>query len=143
MSDFAKREAINRLQDRTFLIPDSFDFAYGPGAANISNITITCKDVFGRVLTGARNLTVYLAAASTGIGLTALTASGTVQAKASSGTDMGVITAKKALDIQTLANGTYILEITDTGKQAFYVSVVNPATGLPVTSRALAPADFG
>ena len=57
-------------------------------------------------------------------------------------TDVGILTAKKALAVHTLANGTYTLEITATGKTAYYVGVMLPC-GLIVVSRVMATADYG
>ena len=68
---------------------------------------------------------------STGAGLTATTASGTVQAGAS-GTDLGTLTAKKALACRTTAAGLYILAITDTAKTGFYPVVTIPGRKLIV-----------
>jgi len=44
-----------------------------------------------------------------------------VAAKAASGTDLVVLTAKKVYLAQTLVSGVYIMSITDTAKTGFYV----------------------
>jgi hypothetical protein len=103
--------------------PATVAISAAAGAANVCNVTITVKDAAGNSMTVPCLLTVWLSDAATGAGLTATSASGTVQAKAASGQDMGTLTAKKALIVQTKANGTYILEITDTGKTGFYPCV--------------------
>jgi hypothetical protein len=85
----------------------------------------------------------HLSDDATGLGLTATDASGTVTAKAASGTDFGVLTAKKALLAQTKADGSFILEITDTAKTSFYV-IATPLVGCaPSGSAALITADYG
>ncbi len=99
----------------------SFSFTPAAGAANVSNVTIQAKDAEGASLAGVHLLTVWLSDASTGLGLTGTSASGTVTAKAASGAVFGTLTAKKALVVQTLADGSFVLEITDTAKTGFYV----------------------
>ena len=81
--------------------------------------------------------------AATGAGLTGTSASGTVQAKAASGTDLQAVTAKKHLRVQTLATGIYTLEITDSGKTGFYVCAQNPQTGVTEVSAQLVTGDYG
>jgi hypothetical protein len=118
-------------------------FTIVAGAANITTVKIQAANKDGNPIAGVFNLTVFLSDAATGIGLTAVTASGTVQAKAASGTDVGVITAKKALDVTTLADGSYTLEITDSAKTLFYIGSTIPSTGQIVVSRKLTTPDFG
>lgn len=113
------------------------------GAANVSTIKIQAADGEGHAIAGVHELTVWLSDASTGIGLTGTAASGTVQAKANSGTDLGVLTAKKALRVLTLADGSYTLEITAAAKTGYYVAASVPATGNVVVSRVLVAGDYG
>lgn len=146
MSEFTKREAINRLQATAQLLDDAMStvsFTFTAGAANVANVKISCLDADGNVIAVPRNLTIYLSDASTGLGITGTAASGTVQAKSASGTDLAVLVAKKALIAQTLADGTYTLEITATGKTAYYVVVIDPLTGKPIVSRVMATGDYG
>ena len=135
--------SIDRLSVGNKVIPSDIAFAIAAGGANVSEITISVTDISGNVITGVHNLTVILSDAATGVGLTGTSASGTVQAKSASGTDLAALTAKKALHVQTLADGTYILEITDDAKTTFYVAAVIPSHGLLEVSRILATADYG
>jgi len=102
-------------------LPASITFSIGAGSANISNITITVVDAAGNPVLGVHNLDVWLSDAASGAGLTGTTASGTVQAKSASGTVLTAYVAKKALRVQTLATGVFVLEITDTAKTGFYI----------------------
>lgn len=123
-------------------IPVDIAFAISAGAANVTNVEISVTNKDGLVIPGVHVLDVWLSDAATGVGLTAATASGTVQAKAASGTVHGDLTAKKALRVSTLATGKFTLEITDTVKTGFYVAA---ATGiLPAqVSRQLVTGDYG
>lgn len=118
-------------------------FAYATGAANVSEVTITVVDAAGSTIAAPFTLTVWLSDAATGVGLTATSASGTVQAKSASGDDFGTLTAKKALVVQTLATGIYILEITDTAKTGFYPSAVVPGTGATAVGAQMVTGDYG
>lgn len=123
--------------------PATVTFAAAAGGANVSEVTITVKDAAGATLAGIRNLEIWLSDAATGAGLTGTTASGTVTAKAASGTVLTALTEKKHLVGQTLASGTFILEITDTAKTGFYVAVANPLTGAPIVSAQLVTGNYG
>lgn len=94
-------------------------FTPAAGGANVTNISIQFKDAGGNNIAYPVDFTVSLSDAATGAGLTATTASGTVVAGAS-GTDLGTLTAKKALVSRSTAAGLYILQITDTAKTGFY-----------------------
>lgn len=117
-------------------------FAVAAGAANVSEVTITVKDGTGTAMAVPCILDVLLSDAATGTGLTATTASGAVAAKASSGTDLAVLVAKKATKVQTKADGTYILSITDTAKTGFYV-VANIPGQKPSVSSVLVTGSYG
>ena len=106
-------------------------------------VTITVKDANGDTLAGVYNLDVWLSDAATGAGLTGTSASGTVTAKTASGAVVGTYSAKKALRVQTLATGVFILEITDTAKTAFYVCAALPTSGEAQVATVLATADYG
>jgi hypothetical protein len=121
----------------------SVGFTPAAGAANVCEVTLQVKKADGTAATGPFNLDVWLSDAATGVGLTATTASGAVAAKASSGTDLGTLTTKKALRVQTLANGSYILSITDTSKTGFYVCAAVPGTGKPSVSSQLVTGNYG
>ena len=118
-------------------------FTIASGAANVTEIAIAMLDGNGDAVADAAPMTVWLSDAATGAGLTATSASGTVQAKSASGADFGVLSAKKALIAQPLATGIYTLEITDTAKTGFYVCIQNPFTGAISVSRQLVTGDYG
>lgn len=91
------------------------------GAANITEVTITAKDGAGNTVAAVHNIDVWLSDDVAGEGLTGTTASGTVTNKAASGIVLSTYTAKKALRVQSLKTGVFVLEITDTAKTAFKV----------------------
>ena len=121
-----------------------FDYTLTPaaGAANVCEVTIQAKDPDGAAIAHVVPLLVWLSDAATGAGLTATTASGNVEAKAASGTVLSALTAKKALLVQTLADGSFVLSITDTAKTAFKVCVQSPQGETP-TIATLETADYG
>jgi hypothetical protein len=125
------------------LVPQRIAYSIAAGGANVCEVTLTVQDGHGNAMAVPIVLNVWLSDAATGAGLTASSASGTVQAKSASGADFGALTAKKALVVQTKADGTYILEITDTAKTGFYVAAELPFAGLPVISRQLVTGDYG
>ena len=100
--------------------PYSVTFSPAAGSSNVCEITIKVTDYEGTTVADVHNLDIWLSDAATGAGLTATSASGTVAAKAASGVDFQIYSAKKAFRVQTLATGVYILSITDTAKTAFY-----------------------
>jgi len=106
--------------------PSRATISAAAGSSNVCEITITIKDGNGTAVTGPVVFDVLLSDAATGAGLTATTASGTVAAKASSGTDLSTLVSKKALKVQSKADGTYILSITDNAKTGFYPVVQIP-----------------
>ena len=122
--------------------PVSFTFGIASAGTNIAEVTITAKDADGNTVAAPLICTVWLSDAATGVGLTGTAASGTVAAKSASGADFGVLTAKKATVVQTLASGIYILEITDSAKTAFYVCAQAP-NGVVGISTQLATGDYG
>lgn len=88
---------------------------------NSTKVTFQLVDHEGNSVAAVRTFLITLSDdATNGAGLTATTASGAVAAGAS-GADMGALTAKKALIVQTNASGVYVLTITDTLKTAFTV----------------------
>jgi hypothetical protein len=125
------------------LTPQRIAYSIAAGGANVCEVTLTVQDGHGATRAVPVPLTIWLSDAATGAGLTATAASGTVQAKSASGADFGVLTAKKALVVQTKADGTYILEITDSSKTGYYVAAQLPFSGLPVVSRVLVSGDYG
>jgi hypothetical protein len=93
-----------------------------PGATTVSLITITVRNANGAPR-GPTTFDVFLSDATTGVGLTAVTASGAVgtQTPGTTGTDIDAAVAKKYVTVQNLANGTYVLSITDAAKTPFKV----------------------
>lgn len=123
-------------------IANKVTFSIAAGAANVCNVTGTVTDVSGNAVAETQVLLVWLSDAATGIGLTGTSASGTVTT-ATNGTDMGAITAKKALFVLTNASGVFTIEITDIAKTTFYVGASVPGSGQTNVSRILATADYG
>lgn len=132
-----------RLQLGGVAVPGTVSFTPAAGGANVCEVTIAVKDAAGNALAGVRNLEIWLSDAASGAGLTGTTASGAVAVKASSGTDLTALTAKKHLIGQTKSDGTYILSITDTAKTLFYVCVRHPMTGAPIVSAKLVSGNYG
>lgn len=124
-------------------VPRSVVFSPASAAANVSEITCSVADHDGVAIPGVFTFDLWLSDDATGAGLTGTTASGTVTNKAASGIVIATNTAKKALRVQTLADGTFVLEITDTAKTAFFVCADLPSMGSTQVSTALATADFG
>lgn len=107
------------------------------GAANIADVSFHMRDGAGNAVAGVFTFDVYLSDAASGAGLTATTASGTVQAATSGGVIIATNVAKKSFSIQTNASGIFILEITDTAKTHFYpVAALGGAVtvGAPLTT---------
>jgi hypothetical protein len=124
-------------------LAESFTFTPAAGAANVCDVTIQAVNASGDSVAGVFNLDVQLSDAATGVGLTATSASGTVTAKSASGAVIGTYTAKKALRVQTLADGSFVLEITDTAKTGFYPVAIQPASGQAIVGDQLVTADYG
>jgi hypothetical protein len=124
-------------------IPTSVSISAAAGASNICDVTITVKDGAGVTQAAVTPLIVWLSDAATGAGLTGTTASGTVQAKTASGTDIQVLTTKKAVLVQTLATGVYTLEITDSAKTEFYVCAAPLGSGTATIGTKLTAAKYG
>lgn len=107
---------------------------------NATKVTFQLVDHENNAVAAVRTFLITLSDdATNGAGLTATTASGAVAAGAS-GADIGALTSKKALVVQTDATGKYILSITDTAKTAFTV-----VANLPdhVSLLTLATANYG
>ena len=121
----------------------TFTMTAATGGSNVTEVTITPKDANGTAVTGVLNYDLWLSDATTGAGLTATTASGSVTVKTSSGEVIGTLTTKKALRVQSLATGLFILSITDTAKTAFKVCAAVPGTGVAVVGITLATGDYG
>jgi hypothetical protein len=127
----------NLLDDQ----PKSATFAVAAGASNISSVTITAKDAAGVAMGRAVFMLVWLCDTGTG---NALTSHDTVTiAAGASGADFGILTANKALLVQTTAAGLYVLTITDAHKTAFYVCAKFLNGSAPSVSAVLSAASYG
>ncbi len=122
--------------------PAQIVFTKAAGASNICEVKAQVKDAQGNAIAGVFNFDLWLADTASGAGLTGTSASGTVAAKASCGVDLSTYTAKKALRVQTLADGSYTLSITDTAKTPFYVCVQAPGAGT-MAATLLAAGNYG
>jgi len=123
--------------------PASVTLTPAAGAADVCEVTVAVKDAAGAAVAQVFNLDLWLSDAASGAGLTAVTASGAVTNKTASGIVLGTYTAKKALRVQTLATGVFVLSITDSAKTGFYVVAQVPATGRPAVSAQLVAGDYG
>lgn len=123
--------------------PASYTLTPAAAGANVSEVTITMKGAGGAAVSGVHTFDVWLSDASTCSGLTGTSASGTVTAKAASGTVIGTYEAKKALRVATLTTGVFILEITDNAKTGFYVCAASPLTGKATASAQLTAGSYG
>lgn len=117
-------------------------FAVAAGGANVSEVTITVADLDDTAAAAVHHIDVWLSDAASGAGLTGTTASGTVTAKAASGVVISTYTAKKALRVQSLATGVFVLEITDSAKTGFYVAAAGP-DGRAYVSSQLVTGNYG
>lgn len=140
-------------------LPTNFIFGITPATANICDVQILPLDanlVSPNVNISQSNsctgfismpVTLWLSDSALGQGLTATTASGTVQARSSYGVDLVALVAKKMLMSQCIAapdsTNSYTLRITDTAKTGFYVVVRNNFSGQIFVSRQLTSADYG
>lgn len=122
--------------------PETAAISNAAGTTNVSLVTFQLKDGGGNVLAAVTALDVWLSDAATGIGLTATTASGAVAA-GTSGTDIGVLTTKKANRVLTDATGKYILSITDTSKTTFYPCCSIPGSGKTIVGAQLTTGSYG
>ena len=116
--------------------------AAAAGGSNVAEVTVTVKDAAGVTVAAVHHLDVWLSDSATCAGITGTAASGTVQAKAASGRDVVVYTAKKSVRVETLATGVYVLEITDTAKTGFFVCGTS-GTGKAVASAQLVTGSYG
>jgi hypothetical protein len=108
------------IRDRA---PFSLTMTPATDGANATRIAIQVVDHDDAAVSGVFHFDLLLSDAADGGGLTATTASGAVAAKSGAGgSDLAVLTAKKALRVQTDNTGKYVLSITDTAKTAFRVA---------------------
>ena len=131
------------LKQSGVAVPTAITFVAAAGGANVCEVTITVTDNAGNALATAWPLAIWLSDDAEGEGLTGTSASGTVQAKAASGSDLTELTAKKHLSAVALATGIYTLEITDDQKTTFYVAAAVLGGGARGVSAILATGDYG
>lgn len=131
------------VDDRQLATPLYATAVAATDGANTTLVTITVRDQRGRKVPCA--MIVTLSDATTGIGLTATTASGAVTDKTAgtTGQILSILVAKKAWLVQTAAAGTYQLSIIDSAKSLFKVAVTLLADGLVQPVITLAAADYG
>lgn len=110
--------------------------------SNVTLVTLTCRNAQGRAV-GPKSFFLYLSDSASAVGYSATTASGavTVKTAGTTGTLLGTRLAKFGLDVQTLANGTFQLSITDTAKTAFKVCA--DIDGVAQVAITLAAASYG
>ncbi len=123
------------------IVAGGVTFTPAAGTSNICNVSIQFNDGLGNALDTPVNFDWWLSDAVTGAGLTATTASGTVQL--STGEDLVEYVSKKAGRGQTTAAGLAVLEITDSAKTGFYVCVAMPSFGYTRVSSVLITANYG
>ncbi len=131
------RNEDQRLIDK----PNHVTGAAATDGANVTLVTLTLRNSRGRAVPG--EFGVRLSDNASGLGLTATTASGNVTDKTAgtTGQVLSALVAKKALLVQSAADGTYQLSITDTAKTAFVVAAVVDGLVMPVVT--LATASYG
>jgi len=97
------------------------------------DITVTVQDAQGATIADVFTLDLWMSEASTGIGLTADTYSGTLTA--GTGAILDTHTAKKHFVVQTAATGVFVGTLVDSANPADqYVAVRHPLTGRNVVS---------
>ena len=130
-------------QDYMANSPAGFEMTAVAAAANVTEVTIQAVDQNGDAIAAVVQFDLWLSDSAAGAGHSATAASGTVQAKSASGLVVATQVAKKALTVQTLATGAFVLEITDTAKTAYKVCARAPGTGKTIVGITLATADYG
>ena len=127
--------------ERMMRKPLSASAVVATDGSNATLVTLTMRDAQGRPVPCEFGL--RLSDNASGLGLTATTASGNVTDKTAGTTGqlMATEVSKKALKVQTAADGTYQLSITDTAKTAFVIAVVLDGLVMPVVT--LATASYG
>lgn len=119
-------------------------FTFAVGASNHCSVTLQAVDADGEDVAESLIFPVWLSDAATGIGLAA--AAPDALAALAGSADIGILTAIKALLVQTAADGSYVLDINDAAGQVFYVAAEIPGcpnSGKVAVSRVTSAADFG
>jgi len=111
------------------------------GGSNVTTITATFQDGANSTVSDSMLAIIYLSDAADGDGITATSASGAVAV--TTGTQLAVLTAKKALLCMADANGQVVFTITDIAKTGFYPVAVRPITGRVDVGAQLVSGDYG
>lgn len=130
------------IVQRQYDLPAYANASIAGGAANVAEVTITVRNANGIPINKPYCMDLWLSDSAAGTGYTASTASGavTVKTAGTTGTLIGTYLAKFGLRVQTLANGTFVLSITDTNKALFKVCV--QIEGVPFVVATLATASY-
>jgi len=126
----------------------SATFTPTAGGEDECDMLIQVVDDDGVAVPGLHTFIVWLAngtalAGAAGKGIDGTGAAGSLNAKSTFGQDLGILTAATCLVVQTLENGSYTLEITDSGRVIFYVAVQFFGQIDPVVSAIMVDGDYG
>lgn len=97
------------------------------GTSNTVEVTLTMQDGVNSTVNDVQQVILWLSGNATGEGLVSSTASGALTVTA--GTQLGVLTAKKALVCLTNDSGQLTFTVEDSATGAFYPSAFRPLTG--------------
>ena len=97
------------------------------GTSNTVEVTLTMQDGVNSTVNDVQQVILWLSGNATGEGLVSSTASGALTVTA--GTQLGVLTAKKALVCLTNDSGQLTFTVEDSSTGAFYPSAFRPLTG--------------
>jgi hypothetical protein len=111
------------------------DFTIGTEAANVINVAVELQDGDGTAVSSLQGVNVFLSDASTGIGLAATAPDGG-WAIGTDGAILGAHDANKSAWVQTEADGTFDLDITESAGATWYMVVQLP-DGKQVVSGAI------
>lgn len=100
-------------------------FTIGTEAANAINVAVELQDSEGNAVESVQVVTVFLSDADTGLGVTATAPDGGV-AVGTDGAVIAAVTAGKVLIVQTEADGTFDLTLTEAAGATWYMVVVLP-----------------
>jgi hypothetical protein len=123
--------------------PVGFTMTPAQSTSNVTDVSIQVTDGNGTALTGVFQFDLWLSDSTLGLGHTTVSASGTVTSKTAGGLVVATQVSKKALTVQTLSTGIFVLEITDSAKTAFKVCARSPLTGKTVNGVTLATGNYG
>ena len=121
----------------------SATFTPTAGGEDECDMLIQVVDDDGVAVPGLHTFIVYLTETASGKGVNT-TAADSLNVKSTFGQDLGILTAAKCLVAQTLENGSYTLEITDTQRAVtFYAAVQFFGQIDPVVSAIMVDGDYG